>query len=80
MENSRILDCQGFSVIRKAQLIAGALGASVTILITLLAEFDFGLIPESAVSKILFDAFLICASPTANRCDALGIYQGNQWV
>jgi putative flippase GtrA len=68
MENRRILNWRNLSIIRRAQIIAGAAGALATIVTN--ARLSF---PEhSSISNFLFQLGLVLAKPTLVIWQAFG--------
>jgi hypothetical protein len=73
MENRRILNWKNWSVIRKAQVIAGAIGALVTFVINI----PFSIDKYSPVASVLFDLGMALAMPTWAVWQAFGNPKGH---
>jgi len=66
--------------VRRTQVLVGATGAFVTILVVLLARLNLGLPPHSATSDFLFDLYMYSVAPTMTICDIFGISYGHVWL
>ena len=81
MEDSQLLKRKQWSVVRKAQMIAGMLGALITLIMTWpFSRSGSGPTRDGVASDFLFDAFLFLIRPTVKLCEALGISQGHLWL
>ena len=81
MEDRNILNWRSWSTICKAQVIAAAIGASVTFLVTgPLAHSDFGLSRDSATLSFLLQVDFLLLAPAYRLCETFGISQINSWL
>jgi hypothetical protein len=71
MENRRILNWKNFSIIRRTQIIAGIIGAFVTITMNIPWGIDVG--KYSPIADIGFQFWLILLKPTLAIWKAAGI-------
>lgn len=71
MENRRVLNWKSWSIIRKAQVIAGAIGGLVTITLTSPIGLIFG--KDSSISDFLLQVWYIFLTPTLAIWKAAGI-------
>jgi hypothetical protein len=71
MENRRILNWKNLSVIRKGQIIAGAVGGLVTIALHTPIGLIFG--EDSPVSNFLLKAWFLFSKPTMAIWKSAGI-------
>ena len=76
MENHGILRWRRCSTVRKAQIIAALLGASATVFVYL----PLHPAPDTKLSSVLFNLFLLLYVPTFHICELIGIYPGHWWV
>jgi hypothetical protein len=77
-KNSERSSKRGWSIIRKAQIIAGTTAAFVTI-IMLGLEFGLTSPANNPVLYYLFGFFMLSIIPPVKICSALGISQGPAW-
>ena len=72
MENRRILRWKSFSIMRKAQIIAGVIAAFVTVVMNIPFTID----KYSPMARVVFDLGMTLAMPTWMLWRALGMGGG----
>ena len=82
MENPETPKRRGWSIVRKAQIITGVIGAFVTIIGMIPFPFLDNLSPHGAASNFRFDVVMYLVTPTAIIADLLGVDQGllSGWI
>jgi hypothetical protein len=82
MEDRKLLARRRGSILRKAQIVAGAIGAIVTIIGTIPFAFLDDLPAHSKTSECLFDAYICLVSPAVRISELVGMSQerlGSTW-